>query len=244
MFAAVLAFCLAVGNADARGPVFEVAAYLLPPMSRLDKAGKLNGETVEAMGRVLSDMGYTPKFRVLPFRRCLEAMRDGTVSMMLPCVVSIERQAFMRFSDPVAHMHTVLWKLGPDQAGCWQTLDDLAGLRIGVIEGYYYGPKWQEALAAGTFRVEESIGREPNRANFRMLLEGRLDRVLCDRRLGLYLKEQGAPLFDEVTACPGEIGESVPLCVPVSLRFFKDHGLSADEFLTRFNAGLKKHIVP
>ncbi|MGE4423683.1 MAG: substrate-binding periplasmic protein [Pseudodesulfovibrio sp.] len=244
LLAATLAVCLAAGDARARGPVFEVAAYLLPPSSRLDESGNLSGGIVEVVGRVLSDMGYTPKFRVLPFRRCLEAMRDGTAAMMLPCVVSIERQAFMRFSDPVEYMHTVLWKVGPDPAGCWETLEDLAGLRIGVIEGYYYGPRWQETLAAGTFRVEGSIGRDPNRANFRMLVEGRVDMVVCDRRLGLFLQKEEAPLFDDVTPCPGEVGESSALCAPVSLRYFKDHGMSPDEFLGRFNALLKGRPAP
>ncbi|OIQ49230.1 cystine transporter subunit [Pseudodesulfovibrio hydrargyri] len=239
LLAAALVISLAAGTARARGPVLEVAAYLLPPASHLDENGVLRGETVEWMGRLLADMGYTPKFRVLPFRRCLEAMRDGAVPMMLPCVVSIERQAFMRFSDPVEYMHTVLWKKGRDPAGCWETLDDLAGLRIGVIEGYYYGSKWQEALAAGTFRVEGSIGRDPNRANFRMLREGRVDMVVCDRSLGRFLQRQDAPLFDDMIPCPGEIGESTPLCAPVSLKYFKDHGLSPDEFLSRFNALLR-----
>jgi polar amino acid transport system substrate-binding protein len=240
VLAAALAVCLAVGSVRAGGPVFEVAAYLLPPASRLDEAGDLHGETVELVGGILSDMGYTPRFRVLPFRRCLEAMRDGTVAMMLPCVVSIERQAYMRFSNPVAYMHTVLWKMGADPAGCWQTLDDLAGLRIGVIEGYYYGPEWQEALAAGTFRVEAGFGRDPNRANFRMLKEGRVDMVLCDRRLGLHLQKEYAPLFDAMVPCPGEIGAPTPLRAPVSLKYFKGRGLSPDGFLARFNALLRE----
>jgi len=242
--AAALAVCLAAGTVRAKGPVFEVAAYLLPPASGLDGDGNLHGETVEAVGRVLSAMGYTPKFRVLPFRRCLEAMRDGTSPMMLPCVVSIERQAFMRFSDPVDFMHTVLWKKGAGRADCWKNLSDLAGLRIGVIEGYYYGPKWQEALAAGTFRVEGSIGRAPNRSNFRMLVEGRVDMAVCDLRLGQFLKKKHAPLFDDIIPCPGEIGSSTPLRSPISLKYFKQHGVSPDKFLRRFNAELKKQRVP
>jgi polar amino acid transport system substrate-binding protein len=244
LVAAVLGVCLAAGIAWAGGPVFEVAAYLLPPTSQMDEDGVLRGAAVEEIGRILTDMGYTPKFRVLPFRRCLEAMRDGTVPMMLPCVVSIERQAFMRFSDPVEYMHTVLWKKSSDPAECWKTLSDLAGLRIGVVEGYYYGPKWQEARATGTFRVEGSIGREPNRANFRMLQEGRLDMVVCDLRLGLHLQEENAPLFDDMVPCPGEIGTSTALCAPVSLKYFKDRGFSPEEFLGRFNAELKKLRVP
>ena len=135
MCAAALAVCLAAGSVRAKGPVFEVAAYLLPPMSGLDKGGNLRGETVDVIGRVLSAMGYTPKFKVLPFRRCLAAMRDGAVPLMLPCAVNIERQAFMRFSDPVDFMHTTLWKKGAGESGCWETLGDLAGRRIGVIEG-------------------------------------------------------------------------------------------------------------
>ncbi|MEZ7196652.1 substrate-binding periplasmic protein [Pseudodesulfovibrio karagichevae] len=244
LLAAALAVCLAAGDARAGGSVCEVAAYLLPPSSYQDENGVLRGETVDSFTRVLTAMGYTPRFKVLPFRRCLDAMREGTVAMMLPCVVNVERQAFMRFSDPVEYMHTVLWKKGRDTAGCWKNLDDLAGLRIGVLGGYYYGPKWQEALATGTFRVENSIGRTPTRSNFRKLQEGRVDMVATDLRLGLYLQKQDAPLFDDLVACPGQIGDSTPLCAPVSLKYFKDHGLSPEEFLGRFNAQLRKHPAP
>jgi len=244
LLAAVLFICLSAGMVRAKGPVFDVAAYLLPPTSRLAEDGVLHGDTVEEMGRVLTAMGYTPKFRVLPFRRCLEAMRNGDVPMMLPCVVNIERQSFMRFSDPVEYMRTVLWKRRTAPDGCWKTLDDLAGLRIGVIDGYYYGAKWQEALAAGTFRVEGSIGRDPNRANFRMLREDRVDMVVCDRRVGLFLQKENAPLFDDIIPCPGEIGSSTPLRSPISLKYFKQHGVSPDKFLRRFNAELKKQRVP
>ncbi|WP_319583369.1 transporter substrate-binding domain-containing protein [uncultured Pseudodesulfovibrio sp.] len=239
LIGACLAVCLFAGVAGAQGPVFEVAAYLLPPVSYQDEDGVLHGKNVDMIARILSAMGYTPRFKVMPIRRCLEAMRDGAVPMMLPCVVSIERQAFMRFSDPVDYMQTVLWKKGADPAGCWKTLDDLAGLRIGVIGGYYYGTKWQEALAAGTFRVEGSIGRTPNRTNFLKLQEGRVDMVVCDLRLGRFLQKSNAPLFDNMVPCPGEIGESTPLCAPVSIKYFKERGLSPDEFLDRFNARLK-----
>lgn len=242
--ALALSVCLAAGTARAGGPVFEVGAYLLPPMSLLDKAGDLRGEGVEEIGRILSAMGYTPQFRVLPLRRCLEALRDGTLPMMLPCVVTIERQGYMRFSDPMERMHTVLWKKGRDTSGCWETLEDLAGLRIGVVDGYYYGPKWQEAVAAGRFRVEGNMDRNPNRANFRMLQEGRVDMVACDRRLGQFLKDEHAPLFDDVIACPGVVGPGTPLCVPVSLRYFRNHGLSPDEFLGRFNSLLRESRTP
>lgn len=241
--AMALIICLFGGTARAAGPVFEVATYLLPPMSRLDQGGEPGGTAVEKLGRILSAMGYTPKFHILPFRRCLEAMRTGAMPLMLPCVVDIERQRFMRFSDPMEYMRTVLWKLRTNTRPCWKSLDDLAGLRIGVIDGYRYGPEWQEAVAAGRFQLEGNIGRNPNRANFRMLLEGRLDMVVCDRRLGEYLKKENAPLFDNVVACPGTIGEDTPLCVPVSLLYFKNHGLSPEEFLARFNVLLKKSAL-
>lgn len=236
--ALALIICLFGGTARAAGPVFEVAAYLLPPMSRLDQSGELGGTAVEKLGRILSAMGYTPKFRVLPFRRCLEAMRTGIMPLMLPCVVDSERQRFMRFSDPMEYMSTVLWKLRTDTRPCWKSLDDLAGLRIGVVDGYRYGEEWQKAVAAGRFLLEGNMDRNPNRANFRMLLEGRLDMVVCDLRLGEYLKKENAPLFDNVVACPGKFGGDTPLCVPVSLLYFKNHGLSPEEFLARFNARL------
>ncbi|EGB14809.1 hypothetical protein DND132_1602 [Pseudodesulfovibrio mercurii] len=242
--AAVLVVCLTAGFARARGPVLEVGAYLLPPLAELDESGVLRGRSVDGIARVLAAMGYEPRFTVLPFKRCLAGMREGSLALMLPCVSTDERRVYMRFSEPVDYMHTVLWKRGTAPADCWQTLDDLKGLRIGTIQGYYYGPKWQEALAAGTFVVESAMGRDPNRGNFLMLIEDRIDMFVCDRRIGEYLKKENSPRFDDVHACPGEVGERIPLCVPVSLRYFREHDLSPETFLARFNGLLAGFAAP
>lgn len=244
LLAAALAVCLAAGAAPARGPVLEVGAYLLPPMSELDDSGELLGRSVDGIARALAAMGYEPRFTVLPFKRCLAGMREGTLALMLPCVVTDERRTYMRFSEPVDYMHTVIWKRGAATADCWKTLDDLKGLRIGAIQGYHYGPKWQQALIAGVFEVESTTGRDPNRTNFLMLLEGRIDMFVCDRSIGEYLKKENAPRFDDVYPCPGEVGERIPLSVPVSLRYFREHGMSPEEFLARFDKLFTGRVAP
>ena len=77
-----------------------------------------------------------------------------------------------------------------------------------------------------------------------MLVEGRVDMAVCDRGHGLFLKKKYAPLFDDIHLCPGEIGPATPLRTPVSLRYFKNHGLSPEEFLDRFNSRLKELRAP
>jgi len=195
---------------------------------------------VETVKKVLAAMGYTPRIVPMPFKRCLANMQDGNMPIMLPCAASEERLTYMRYSDPVYHITTVLWKKGRDMADCWRDYDDLAGLRIGVGLGYSYGAKWDEAVASGTFSLDFSGGKSPELTHFQMAAAGRVDMFISDLSVGLFLKKQYAPKFDDIYPCPKRIGEDRPFGAPISLKYFKDHGLSPDAFLDRFNSVLRE----
>ena len=231
--------CLTASAAGAAPRAFIVGAYILPPLSYLDEAGELRGESVDLVRRALAALDYEPEFRVLPMKRCLVGMADGDISMMLPVVVTPERSTYMRFSDPVLSLRSVLWKRGAGPSGCWETFADLAGKRIGTTLGYYYGPDWQQALAEGLFTVAEVSGRSPDRTLFLLLVEGRLDMLLCDLTIGRRLKERNSPLFDDVFPCPKLVGRAIPLSVPISQAYFKRHGMDGESFMDDFNAALK-----
>jgi len=224
--------------AMAQGAVLEVGVWIFPPYAYFDDAGRLQGQAVETVEETLFAMGYTPKLVVMPFKRCLESMRDGLIPMMLPCATSEERRGYMAFSDPVHHITTVLWKRGANMADCWDDYGDLAGLRIGVGQGYSYGPGWDRAVATRNFSLDYARGPSAEQTHFRMAADNRIDMFICDLNVGLFIKDRNAPEFDDIYPCPKVIGENRPFGAPVSLKYFKEHGLSSEEFLTRFNAAM------
>lgn len=218
---------------------FEVAVWVFPPFAYVDDDGRIQGRAVEAVRETLFAMGYTPNLVVMPFKRCLASMREGAMPMMLPCATSKERREYMAFSDPVYHITTVLWKKGGDRSKCWQDFSDLAGLRIGVGQGYSYGTKWDEAVATDAFSLDYARGASAELTHFRMAADDRIDMFISDLNVGLFIKERHAPAFDNITPCPKRIGENRPFGVPVSRKYFEDRGMSADAFLSRFNTALE-----
>ena len=185
-------------------------------------------------------MGYEPKFTLMPFRRCLDSMKDGLIPIMLPCVINESRLVYMQYSDPVYYIDSVLWKKGKDSSNCWNDFKDLSGLRIGASLGYAYGPDWDEAVAKQIFQVDYVGGRDPETAHFSKILVNRSDMFICEKRLGQFLKEKHSPKFDSIHFCPKSAGLGRPFCTPISRKYFKDNRLDPYEFLKKLNEELAK----
>lgn len=225
--------------ATAREPI-EVGAYLYPPASYIDHDGKLSGVTVTLMDATLRQMGYNPKFRVMPFKRCLEFMREGMIPIMLPCVINDERLEYMRYSIDMYYIDSVLWKRGTDHKNCWQKFEDLRGLSIGATIGYAYGPEWDKAVDSGIFSVDYVGGQSPELTHFNKLLADRYDMFICERQLGDFIKEQNSPVFNNLSPCPKSVGPVRSFNAPISRKYFESFDLDPDDFLERFNATFKE----
>lgn len=246
IIAMLMAYCLMAGVAQAqapdcarpmpsRKPVIKIGAYIYPPASYYNDDDVLTGKTVEALRSVLSSMGYRPRFVVLPFKRCLSLMRDGEFPIMLPCVINDDRLQYMRYSDPVYFINSVLWKRGSASGDCWERFEDLRGSVIGATNGYAYGPEWDKAVAERNFKVDMVFSENPEFIHFTKLLEKRNDMFICERNLGEFIKRRYAPRFDDIYPCPKSVGPVRPFCAPISRKYFEKHNLDPDEFLERFN---------
>ena len=62
--------------------------------------------------------------------------------------------------------------------------DSLADVRIGVVSATSYGSRFDAAVQAGAFKRLEPV--TSHETNFRKLLAGRIDAVICSRLVGLY----------------------------------------------------------
>jgi len=220
--------------------VIKVGAYIYPPASYVDGSGKLTGKTVELLRAVLKNMGYEAEFEILPFKRCLETMKDGGLPLMLPCVINDERLTYMQYTEPLYFIDSVLWKQGMHQAACWDDFDDLKGRLVGATNGYAYGPEWDEAVASKMFKVDYVASENPDIRHFEMLLEGRADMFICERNLGQFIKDRFAPKFNDIHPCPKSVGPVRSFNAPISRKFFEDNNWDSESFLIHFNHELSK----
>lgn len=219
-----------------------IGAFIYPPAAYLDDTGTLTGVTVEAVRTILQNMGYKPSFKVMPLKRCLADMQDGTLPVMLPCIVNIDRLEYMRYSEPVYYIDSVLWKNGQDLTGCWDNFEDLRGLRIGASNGYAYGPEWDGAVKRKVFKVDIVASSNPEFSHFAKLVAGRTDMFICGRTQGEFIKKRYAPRFDNIYPCPKGVGPIRSFNMPISRKYFMENGLAPDAFLSRFNQELDSYL--
>ncbi|BCS88298.1 hypothetical protein PSDVSF_15400 [Pseudodesulfovibrio sediminis] len=234
--------CTVPFPATKKRKIIDVAAFIYPPASYISDSGEFTGETVEAMRSILRAMGFEPKFVIMPITRCLESLKLGQIPIMLPCSITEERQAYLHFSAPMYQVQSVLWKLDSSSSACWERVEDLKGKRIGVSNGYIYGPAWDKAVESRLFDVNMVANVNPEVRHFEMVQVGRTDMFICERRLGEYLKTRYAPRFDNVSACPRPVGAVRYFNAPISREYFVQRGWKAEPFLTRFNQELETLI--
>lgn len=227
---------------NAQERIIEVAAWRFPPYAYVDSSGELRGIAVETVKEVLIAMGYKPKMVLMPFKRCLMSMQQGSMPLMLPCAFSDERSKYLRYSQPIYHITTHLWHRDGD-TDCWDDYPDLIGLRIGVGLGYSYGKQWDEAVAKYNLKLQPTPGNSAESTHFLMLDDGRIDMFISDFEVGKFVKNQGAPRFDNIYPCPKKIDADRPFGAAISRAYFNEHDLPLDDFLNRFNT-LLEEIAP
>jgi polar amino acid transport system substrate-binding protein len=69
----------------------------------------------------------------------------------------------------------------------WNNLDNLVGKRVGLTSGYVYSGLFDELKLSGSVQFEEAGSDE---ANFRKLINGRIDVFLVERRVGYAVLER------------------------------------------------------
>lgn len=181
-------------------------------------------------------MGYKVKWIDMPFARALEEMRGAKYPAMAPCVVGGGREEYILFTEPISSIYSVLWKRKDDEFS-WRTYDDLKGRTIGASY-YHYGAGFFEASEAGKFDVDMVTAKNPEMVHFRKLLEGRTDMFICERSVGLYIRHQHQPEFDNVDYCKTGVGPTRPFCFAISKKYFEGREEHLKRFVESFNRNL------
>jgi len=128
--------------------------------------------------------GYQVQIDYFPWTRAVQlGMRDAQYAGYFPAYYTEERARQCHFSLPIGSSTVGLAYLKgtpPD----WNTLQDLAPLKIAVVAGFSNGPAFDTLVREGKLNIDAS----PNdMLNLRKLLASRVDAVVIDRLVMRYL---------------------------------------------------------
>ncbi len=151
---------------------------------------RVTGFTVELLRRIAERHGLRVQVDMLPWRRCLEAVRTGEAVLLLNAIRTADRERDYWLSAPIYDTRLlVLWSHRTRPEGLTlRTQADLLPLRIGALQGYSYSQLDQIP--------DGRLVRAPNyHSLLQMLHLGRVDVALVNEGVMLGHAALGNPAF-------------------------------------------------
>lgn len=179
IFAAV---CLTATHVRGAEMDHVVVASTESPPYRMFEGGPPRGVFIDILEAVLQKVNLTPRYHVLPFKRCLAELETGAADLFIGLFYRPEREAYAIYLKPtIAPYVTKVFYLNKERASQIQEWEDLYRLRIGIRAGYKHHPE---------FDTDERIRKYPvtsDEQNFHKLAVNRIDAVLITEETGVYL---------------------------------------------------------
>lgn len=204
----------------------RLASLDYPPFSspRLQEGG-----TLVALSRAaLEQHGHSLIVDYMPWARVVLAIKRGDYDGALPLWPTDLVGLDLRPSRPLAYSEMGFF-IRRDSTLLGLPLEDLKGLRVGIVRGYAY-PK---RLLSGVIPEEAAS----DISNLRKLAAKRFDLVLLEREVGLHLLHE-EPLLGQQVIWQGRLHERIPLLV--GLRPARNGG---EDLIEQFDDGLKQLLA-
>ena len=129
----------------------------------------------EAMDRA----GLEHEFVAYPWTRLIEKMETGEINILIDVVKNDERLEFMYYSDlPFKVGQRVLYSNIDNVIEFDGNFDSISNYKIGAVNNYSYGSKFDEAVANGIISLEVT---ESDEQNFTKLINNRLDLLIVNK---------------------------------------------------------------
>jgi polar amino acid transport system substrate-binding protein len=108
--------------------------------------GQARGFEIEIFEQVMAQMNVKAQFVSLPWKRCLQTIREGKAQALISLLKTPERERYIQYpEEPISVSKTQFFTRADRQIDYGGVLKNLQGLRIGVIAGFSYGPEFDEA---------------------------------------------------------------------------------------------------
>jgi polar amino acid transport system substrate-binding protein len=151
-----------------------------------DRELVLTGLDIELVRQIAAGAGQKIDFERRTWAGILEGLEDGSIDLSVG-YRRAERDAYVNYSFPY-RLETEIIMVRRGEAAAWSQ-DDLTSLlaavqgrfRIGVVEGYVYGPERFDAYLTDPRNAEFVVPSSSDRESFLKLLGGEVDGVVMDR---------------------------------------------------------------
>ena len=144
-----------------------------PPFMHADANGMAAGFYPELLRQAFALMNEPVQIDAVPWKRAIAEIDAGTAGVAGIYKTQERLQKYDYSATLLTEKLVVVTRR--DRVLRFAGLEDLAGLRIGVIRGWSYGDEFDAMRAAGRFQAEEVVG---DTMNFNKLEAGRLDAVV------------------------------------------------------------------
>lgn len=208
-----------------------------PPWNYKDKnSGKIIGASVEIVTDILDRMGYEVKIDLKPWKRGQKETAEGKYAGIFTLTKSPTRLKYYYYADPISTITEVFFKR-TDRNISWKTLEDLKGLRVGVVGGYNYVDDFKKARKAGYFQIQAVSLERGDYVNLRKLKHGRIDLFICVLNVCSYIIKSKSEELGEIDYINKPIGR------PRFFYFaFSKKWPDALKLREKFNGELKKYV--
>lgn len=211
------------GSRDARLLRISFDAASLPTMYA-DAQGAPAGVYPAIVRTAMARIGEPARLVAEPFRRLIGELLAGA-SAAGAVVRSAERLAAADYSADYFTEHLALYQRLSSGTRL-STLEDLRGLKIGVIRGWSYGEAFDKARTQQQFQVEEV---DSDAKNFAKLQRGRLDALVATEMAGRMLVGDGS--------AQGIVAATRPL-ISIGIALAIPKRLAAQGLLQRFDEAI------
>ncbi len=188
---------------QARG-VLSVGTAITEPFEYHDPAtGELIGFDIDTAEYIADKLGVKLQWVEMPFANLIPSLQDRKVDMIIAAMyIKPEREELVDFSEPYINTGLVM-VARPDLQAQIKTVQDLAGLKVGVKIGATGAELAQDLIAAGI--ALESVEYKTTFDSFLDLEVGRVDVVFNDYLNTLvYIKDSQSDL-EIVSTDAGEV---------------------------------------
>lgn len=180
--AMLVAAALFTAATPARAENWLVASEDFFPPYNFTLRGKRTGMDTEIVEAMLKEIGVYPVHRPMTWPEVVRAHDENEVDVAFQFFTSPRRLERGHLIGPYRVGATVLM-VRSDSDIDYTRIEDLRGLRIGVVEGFEYTPEFDKS---GLFEKVESSSSV---VSFRRLLLGRVDAIAGDLQVLRYLAD-------------------------------------------------------
>ncbi|MCY1344966.1 Bacterial extracellular solute-binding protein, family 3 [compost metagenome] len=225
---------LGLATLPARGETLVITGDVWCPINCAAGAAQ-PGIFVELAQRIFAESGIAVEYQTVNWARAIHAVRQGRANALIGA--GREDAADFLFTPSAPAISRTCFYALPDGAWRYRDVDSLAGISLGVINGYSYGPALDDYIqrhAHDPARVQIAAGDQALAINVAKVLHGRVDATLENSWvMASQLARQSPPVALERVGCRAPD-------VPIYLAFSPALD-SSRRYVALFEAGLQRY---